>query len=138
MKVSEAHLILYQIKQKVKFPNKNQNFQTKIKIPNKPKYNCMLILQTEIGLPTFPLVYINWWAWIFCPTPHPLVPYSSTSPYAFYYMLSFCVHFFHLLFLSLRSWDYPLFNRKYMSKLQKVLPSEKLDYWWSISFVSSI
>ena len=64
----------------------------------------------------------------FCPTPDPLVPYSSTPPYAFYYMLSFCVHFFHLLFLSLRSWDYPLFNRKYMSKLQKVLPSEKLDY----------
>ena len=42
--VSEAHLILYQIKQKVKFPNENPNFQTKIKIPNKPKYKCMLIL----------------------------------------------------------------------------------------------
>ena len=62
--VSEAHLILYQIKQKVKFPNQNQNFQTKIKIPNKPKYKFMLILQTEIGLPTFPFVYINLWAWI--------------------------------------------------------------------------
>ena len=58
-KVSEAHLILYQIKQKVKFPNENQNFQTKTKIPNKPKYKCMLILQTEIGLLTFPLIYIN-------------------------------------------------------------------------------
>ena len=58
-KVSEAHLILYQIKQKVKFPNENQNFQTKIKIPNKPIYKCMLILLTEIGLPTFPLIYIN-------------------------------------------------------------------------------
>ena len=43
-KVSEAHLILYQIKQKGKFPNENQNFQTKTKIPNKPKYKCMLIL----------------------------------------------------------------------------------------------
>ena len=43
-KVSEAQLILYKIKQKVKFPNENQNFQTKTKIPNKPKYKCMLIL----------------------------------------------------------------------------------------------
>ena len=59
MKVSEAHLILYQIKQKVKFPNQSQNFQTKIKIPNKPKYKCMLILQTEIGFPALPFVYIN-------------------------------------------------------------------------------
>ena len=66
MKVSEAHLILYQIKQKVKFPNKNQNFQTKIKIPNKPQYKCMLILQTDLPIDmyqlmgiTFPLVYIN-------------------------------------------------------------------------------
>ena len=59
IRVSEAHLTLYQINQKVKFPNENQNFQTKIKILNKPEYACLSILTTEIGLPTFQFVYLN-------------------------------------------------------------------------------
>ena len=57
-KVSKAHLILDQIKQKVKFPNENQNFQTKIKIPNK-KDLSLVILTIDIGLPTFPLIHLN-------------------------------------------------------------------------------